>query len=68
MNVKIYLKKQDVIEMFGSGAAAGRAIGVSKVWANKWGEYVPELAAWCFVALYPTLPHVIEKKLNQAAA
>jgi len=67
MKIKILLNKEDVVSKFGSQVAAADALGVSKVAVGLWDEFVPQRAAWAYVALYPELPHEIEKAEQQAA-
>lgn len=45
------VKKKDVIEHFGSEAAAADALEISRQAVNKWGEVVPEAVAYRVHAL-----------------
>lgn len=40
------MKKQDVIDYFGSGEATARALGISGAAVCRWGEEIPEKQAY----------------------
>jgi hypothetical protein len=44
------MRKQDVLDFFGNGAAAARAVRVTKSAASQWGDIVPERIAYRFQA------------------
>lgn len=40
------MRKIDVINHFGSGAAVARALGIGKAFVSKWGDDVPQRYAY----------------------